>query len=281
MAAPAAGAAATSAICRSASHPALAAKISRGILAARRGRVSAVAAELDDPGVGIVCQLNASWHFYSASVVKATILGTLLLIAQEEHRHLTATEQSLAWVMITQSDNNAASALWAEDGHGNLQHFLNLAGMTHTILDPDGAWGLTQITAADETRLLWLLMDPNRVLSTSSRDYELNLMAHVIPSQRWGVPAGAPLSLTVHVKNGWLPLATGAWHVHSIGAFTGRGVDYSIVVLTDDNPTMTYGIDTIEAIATVINHDLNPHAAARIPLSPVSPTWGTPDETLP
>jgi hypothetical protein len=28
------------------------------------------------------------------------------------------------------------------------------------------------------------------------------------------------------------------------------------VVLTQDNPTMTYGIDTIEAIATVVNRDL-------------------------
>ena len=51
------------------------------------------------------------------------------------------------------------------------------------------------------------------MLSTASRDYALNLMAHVISSQRWGVPAGAPSSLTVHVKNGWLPLATHGWHV--------------------------------------------------------------------
>jgi hypothetical protein len=27
--------------------------------------------------------------------------------------------------------------------------------MIHTVLGPDGAWGLTPITAADETRLLW------------------------------------------------------------------------------------------------------------------------------
>ena len=42
--------------------------------------------------------------------------------------------------------------------------------------------------------------------------------------------------------------------------FTGRGGGYSIVVLTQDNPTMRYGIDTIQAIAKVINRDLKPAA---------------------
>ena len=38
--------------------------------------------------------------------------------------------------MITRSDNNAASALWAKLGHSYLQHFLNLAGMKQTVLGP-------------------------------------------------------------------------------------------------------------------------------------------------
>jgi hypothetical protein len=106
-------------------------------------------------------------------------------------------------------------------------------------------------------------------------------MAQVIPSQRWGVPAGAPAYLTVHVKNGWLPLSPYGWIINSIGCFTGRGPGYSIVVLTQDNPTMAYGIATIEAIAQVINRDLSPGATAVIPPSKVSPSWGTPDEPIP
>ena len=116
------------------------------------------------------------------------------------------------------------------------------------------------------------------MLDTSARDYALSLMAHVIPAQRWGVPAGAPARLTVHVKNGWLPLATHGWRIHSIGGFTGRGGGYSIVVLTQDNPTMAYGIATIEAIAEVINRDLNPAAASRVPPSDPSPSWESSDE---
>jgi len=269
------------AVCSSSAHPALAARIGRDIAAARRGRVSTVAVAVDDPGRGIACRLNSTWQFYSASVVKATILGALLRKAQEQHRYLTGTETSLARAMITRSDNNAASALWARAGRFWLQRFLNLARMTHTVLGPGGVWGLTLITASDEILLLRLLLRPNRVLDTASRNYELNLMAHVIPAQRWGVPAGAPVRLTAHVKNGWLPLARHGWHVNSIGCFTGRGGGYSIVVLTLDNPTMAYGIRTIEAVARVINRDLNPGATARVPSSVISPSQQTPDEPVP
>ena len=274
-------AAVSSAICRSSSHPELAARLSRNIRAALRGRVSAVAVGVSDPGRGLDCWLNGSQHFDSASVVKVTILGALLREALDQHRHLTDTEAALARAMITRSDNDAASALWAELGHRRLQHFLDLARMRQTILGPDGAWGLTQITAHDEVLLLRLLLTKNRVLDTTSRDYALNLMAHVIGSQRWGVPVGAPTSLTTHVKNGWLPLATHGWRIHSIGCFTGHGGGYSIVVLTQDNPTMAYGIATIEAVARVINHDLNPNAKSVVPRSAVARSWGSPDERIP
>jgi hypothetical protein len=169
--------------------------------------------------------------------------------------------------MMTDSDNDAASALWAELGHAYLQHFLDVAQMTHTVLGPGGLWGLTQITAGDEMRVLRLLCAPNPVLDAAARGYALRLMAQVIAAQRWGVAAGAPASLTVHLKNGWLPRPAHGWRVHSIGCFTGRGGGYSIVVLTQDNPTMAYGIHTIEAIARAIERDLNPPATPVIPPS--------------
>jgi beta-lactamase class A len=268
-------------LCASSSHGALAARISRGIEAARRGRESVVAVEVDDPGAGVVCRLDSAAHFDSASVVKVTILGTLLRDAQAAHRSPTRAERSLAWAMITRSDNGAASALWDEDGRSRLQRFLDAAGMTHTVLGPGAAWGVTRITAADETRLLWLLLQPNRVLDTSSRDYALALMADVTPSQRWGVPAGAPKSLVVHVKNGWLPLGPYEWRINSLGGFNGHGEHYSIVVLTQDNPTMSYGVATVERIAEAVNRDLNPGAAVRIPAAVIPRAQQVPDETLP
>ncbi len=274
-------AATAAASCRSPAHPALAARLARDIDRALRGRVSTVAVGVDDPGQDVQCWLDSSAHFDSASVVKVIILGALLRLTQDQHRHLTGTEAALATEMITESDNDAASALWAELGHRYLQHFLNLAQLNRTYLDPGPAWGLTQITAYDEVLLLRLLLNQNRVLDTASRDYALGLMARVIPSQRWGVPAGVPRSLTVHVKNGWLPLYPYGWRINSIGCFTGRGVSYSVVVLTQDNPTMTYGIDTVQAVAWAVNRDLNPGTASVVPASAASGSWGTPDESLP
>ncbi len=267
--------------CISAAHPRLAAAMARGIRAALTGRSSTVALRVFDKSEDLNCYLNTTMHFDSASVVKVIILGTLLREAETQHRQLTASEAHLARLMITQSDNNAASALWAHVGRGRLEYFLGRAGMTQTQLGPGGYWGLTQITAHDELLLLQLLQYPNTVLDGASRGYALTLMAQVIPSQRWGVPAGAPADLTVHVKNGWLPLATHGWRIHSIGCFTGHHRGYSIVVLTEDNPTMAYGIATIQGAAEVIHRQLNPAGTTFLPLPVPAPSWGRPDEQIP
>jgi len=244
--------------CTSASglHPVIAARIARGVTAALRGRESIVGLAVLDRRTGVRCALHSGWHFDSASVVKVTILAALLRKLHIEHRHLTAAQAGLATEMITESDNDAASALWAQTGRWYLQRFLDAAKMTHTRLGPGGYWGLTQITAHDELLLLELLTSQNKVLTTGARRYELRLMARVIPSQRWGTPAGVRPGITVHVKNGWLPLPTYGWRINSLGCFSGLGRSYLIVMLTDNNPTMGYGIDTIQGAAEVINHHL-------------------------
>lgn len=247
----------TAGICSApAADKALAAQLSAGIQAALRGRSGNHAVTVYDAATGVSCQANDSQHFSSASIVKALILAALLRWHQEAGTPLSSWEKAEATLMITQSDNNAATDLWNEVGMSGLQHFLNLAGMSQTQLGTDGYWGLTQVTAHDEMLLLKLLALPNSVLSPASRAYQLGLMARVIPSQRWGTPAGAPQGVTVHVKNGWLPESDG-WHINSLGAFTGKGKDYLIAVLTDDNPSEGYGIDTIEDVAEVVHRDLN------------------------
>jgi beta-lactamase class A len=256
-----------------AAQKALAVQLSAGIQAALRGRAGNHAVTVYDAVTGASCHANDSQHFASASIVKALILATLLRWHQEDGRALSSWEQGEATRMITQSDNNAATALWNEVGASRLQHFLNLAAMSQTHLGTGGYWGLTQVTAHDEMLLLKLLTLPNPVLSPASRAYQLGLMARVTPSQRWGTPAGAPSGVTAHVKNGWLPESDG-WHINSLGAFTGKGKNYLIVVLTDDNPSEGYGIDTVENVARVVHRDLNaagPASSARLAAN-VAPT---------
>ena len=241
-------------VCTSKTNPKLAARISRGILAALAGRDSVVGLAAADPSYDLTCDLHSSWHFDAASAIKATIISALLFKVGGP-AHLTKTQRHLAWLMITESDNDAATTLWDEVGMRHMQAFLNRAGMRHTILND--AWGLTLLTAHDEMTLLRVLTTPGKVLSAKSRGYVLWLMAHVVSYERWGVSAGAPSDVTVHLKNGWLPYPTASdWHINSIGAFTGDHIGYQIVVLTSGNPGESYGIQTVQAAAYVINKQL-------------------------
>lgn len=277
---PGAGAGGEYQICRSwQNHAAIAARMSQGIRAVLHRRDSIVAIRVQDPHLGIGCWYRERRHFDSASVVKATILGALLRKAQAGHRDLTGRERRLAWRMITESDNGAATALWNDVGRYRLNRFLQLTGMRQTVLGPTGYWGLTRITAHDELILLRHLLQPNPVLTRAARRYELRLMAHVIPAQRWGVPAGVPDTFTVHVKNGWAPLSpVPGWFVNSIGCFTHGDRNYSVVVLTQGSPTMEYGVATVADVAEVINRGLNPGARHLVPRSRPFPSWGRPDE---
>ncbi|MFE3324688.1 serine hydrolase [Streptomyces sp. NPDC059176] len=241
----------------------LAAKLVADITAALKGRTSTTAVLVNDRVSKSSCVLRPDQKFDSASVVKVTVLATLLWDAQKSGRSLTATEKSRATAMITKSDNNATSALWSRLGVAKVKGFLAAAGMTKTVPGSGGYWGLTQITARDQQRLLALLTAKNAVLTDASRGYALQLMNSVVASQRWGTPAGAPSTAKIHVKNGWLSRATHGWRVHSIGAFTGTAHNYQITVLTQDNRTMDDGIATIQAVARAVHKDLAPTAAAR------------------
>jgi hypothetical protein len=256
-----------------------------------RQRASAVGLAVSDPATGMTCELAASRQFDSASIVKATILAALL---HGDNAQPSAGERATATAMITESDNAAATDLWNDVGPVAMRQFLNLAKMTQTVPGTGGYWGLTQVTARDQMKLLHLLVLSNGVLSRAARSYELGLMAQVDPAQRWGISAGAPAGMTVELKDGWLPIGAAGWQINSIGCVSGRaarpesgsatgtpaavtpatvtpaspggqgeGREYCLVVLTQDNPTMAYGVKTVSEVARVVNRDLtSPLASA-------------------
>jgi hypothetical protein len=248
----------------------LAAKLQKDITAALANRKGTVAVGLRDRTTNTTCSLRATSSYDSASVVKVTVLATLLWDAKKTNRYLTTREANLATAMITKSDNAATTSLWKQLGTTKVKGFLQAAGMTRTVPGSGGYWGLTQINVQDEQKLLSLVTAKNSVLSDNSRAYILKLMGKVVSSQRWGTPAGAPSSVAVHVKNGWLERSTYGWRVHSIGAFQGGGHDYTISVLTHGNSTMSYGVDTIQGVARVIHKDLTPTAPAASRYTPTS-----------
>jgi len=205
----------------------------------------------DDSEEKLSCRYHQWREFHSASVIKVITLCALLYELQGQ-QNLSPDQAVLAQAMITESDNDAQDTLWNEVGMDDLQRFLTAARMNHTRLGQDDYWGLTEVNAHDELRLLHLLINPNPVLDAASRRYALGLMADVEPDQRWGVPAGAPPDVTVHLKNGWLP-DPDLWDVNSIGDFTRHDIDYSIAILTKDDPDMAYGVAVVEKVARLIN----------------------------
>ncbi|MFF1808405.1 serine hydrolase [Streptomyces sp. NPDC058251] len=255
----------------------LATKLQKDITAALASRQGTVAVGLYDRATKTTCTLRGSTAFDSASVVKVTVLATLLWDAKKHNRYLTDRETTLATAMITKSDNDATTSLWRQLGVTKVKGFLTAAGMTQTVPGANGYWGLTQITVRDEQKLLALVTAKNSVLSDNSRAYILKLMGKVISSQRWGTPAGAPSSVAVHVKNGWLSRSTHGWRVHSIGTFNGGGHDYMISVLTHGNSTMDYGVATIQGVAKAIHKDLVPVTTSAQRYTPTS----TPSEAFP
>ncbi|MEU6541867.1 serine hydrolase [Streptomyces sp. NPDC046859] len=256
LAAAAPAAAATPAVGCTSAQPGLADKLKRDITAALANRTGTVAVGLYDRTTKTTCTLRATTAFDSASVVKVTVLATLLWDAKKHDRYLTDREASLAKAMITKSDNAATTTLWKQLGMTKIKGFLSAAGMTMTVPGANGYWGLTQINVTDEQKLLKLVTARNTVLSDNSRAYILKLMGQVVSSQRWGTPYGVPSGVSVAVKNGWLQRAIHGWRVHSVGAFKGGGHDYVITVLSHGNSTMNYGIATIQGVAKVIHRDL-------------------------
>lgn len=218
-------------------------------LATRSGRVSV---SVFDAATGATHSYNAGAKHVTASIVKASVLGTLLSQAQVARRPLTSTERSLATRMIQRSDNAATSTLWNQVGRGpGVGAFMNKVGMPSTTAGPGGFWGLTSTNAPDQVRLVRTVAYRNGVLSDASRAYEHSLMRGVTASQKWGVSGGVPASATVALKNGWVPRTDG-WVINSIGHVRGGTRNYVIAVLTSDSPSMSYGIKTIEHVSAMV-----------------------------
>jgi beta-lactamase class A len=222
------------------------------------GQGGNVGIEVLDRVTGRSVGYQESLAVQTASIVKVDILATLLWQDQKAGRQPTANQRDLAEDMITESDNDAASALWdAIGGASGLATANRAFGLTGTTPGPDGYWGATKTTSADQIRLLAMLADDSGPLSAGNRAYELNLMANVESDQRWGVPAAAGSQTTaVYVKNGWLssPSDNDLWVVNSIGRIVEPGHDWLVAVLTnhesDEDPAITLIQNTA---STVLN----------------------------
>jgi hypothetical protein len=237
------------------SSTALSSRMSSAVQLASAGREGDVAVAVFDANSGQLWS-SSSEQFDTASVVKVAILDALLRSREQIGTPLTTKQEGLADEMITVSDNDSATELWDEMGSTTgMQKYLDQFSATSTTVGAADNWGLTQTTASDQVELMKLIAYSNSTLDNQSRAYANELLDNVTADQRWGVSAGVAQDATVELKDGWLQRTTG-WDINSVGHVTGDGRDYVIAVLTNNDPSEDYGIDTVQSVSTAVWNSL-------------------------
>jgi beta-lactamase class A len=205
---------------------------------------------------GLVYVENGDQQLETASVIKVVVMACTMHRAEQQGRLVDDWELSLMWPMITYSDNDATDALWYDLGGG--------PGIT-TCLQSIGATGITPYmgdywgTSTASARGIATLMSRiayGSVVNDVHRAVALEMLTNVIPEQRWGIPAGADGTgeEIVGVKDGWYPDDDG-WRVNSVGFISPRTPGeqpYAIAVMTNNQATQEYGIETIEGLAAPV-----------------------------
>jgi Beta-lactamase enzyme family len=182
-------------------------------------------------------------QYSAASVVKAMVLAAELRRLAAEGSEIDEGTDSLLSAMIRYSDNEAADTIYARVGDEGMLAVAERAGMTGFTIA--GHWGNAQITAGDMARFFAELdeMFPPRHL-----EYAQSLLASVIPSQSWGIPTAAGDEWAARFKGGWLPEKA---LVHQAAELRERGGprQVSMAILTDEQPSYGYGVETVEGVA--------------------------------
>jgi hypothetical protein len=151
---------------------------------------------------------------------------------------LTTDTDALVARAITESDNDAARALWESLGPpaaaaAAVERVLASAGDADTrveaevVLPPYTSFGQTDWKLADQQRFAAGLS------GAPGAEPVLQLMRRVIPEQRWGLPS---IDSGAAIKGGWGPDPPGRALVRQFGIFTaaGRTVTAAIASEPDD-----------------------------------------------
>jgi hypothetical protein len=181
--------------------------------------------------------------FVSASVVKAMLLVADLRKLAARHRRLDAERRALLGAMIRLSDNDAATAIFELDGERGVWELARKAGMTDFSIA--GYWSSAQISAADQARFFFRMED---LVPARFGRYADRLLSHIVDYESWGIPAVArPRGWRTYFKGGWRGTVRGQL-VHQVARLERPRHRVAIAVLTDGDPSMAYGIETIEGV---------------------------------
>jgi hypothetical protein len=211
-----------------------------GFLAGQAGRTAFAVVDSE----GRMSGIHEHWTFVSASVVKAMLLVAYLrrLDAIGQH-HIDSFSSSFLYPMINVSDNSAATQTWSIVGDGGLYSVAHAAGMSDFSIV--GIWANAQISAADQAKFFF---EMDSLVPREFVGYARFLLSTIAGFESWGIPAIArPRGYNVFFKGGWRGTGLGQL-VHQVGRLEGHQQMFSIAVMTDGDPSMGYGIGSIQGV---------------------------------
>ncbi|HEX4466598.1 MAG TPA: serine hydrolase [Solirubrobacteraceae bacterium] len=207
----------------------------------RAGRSSLAVADTS----GRISGVRLRSHFETASVIKVMFLTAFLQRLAADGRGLSAHDERLLEPMIHISDNDAASAVLEAVGEPAVERVAREAGM-RDYKPGVGWWAFSQTSASDQVRMALAL---ERLIPPQFYGYARGLMANIEPEQSWGFPPVARPRWQVFFKTGALP-SRGLFN--EVALLERPGVRFAAAVLTDGDPSQSYGEETIAGVARAL-----------------------------
>jgi hypothetical protein len=160
----------------------------------------------------------------TASMIKAWIAADFLRTNAEKGITPSASRMHEVSIMIRDSDNNAATDLYAVNGASqSIQRLIDICGLTDS--KAGSRWSLTQLSPRDAARM-GLCIANGKAAGTKWTDWLLNEMRNVRGEGDFGIRTVFPADqkAKIAIKNGWFPRPgsagswpeDGNWHMNNL-----------------------------------------------------------------
>jgi hypothetical protein len=196
--------------------------------------------------------VRANGHLYghrtTRTVPGASVMKAMFMVAYLNHpsvrgRSLGKRDMALLRPMITRSDNATATQIRNFVGNWRLRRLAKRAGMTR--FRTAAIWGHSLIDAAGQARFFERI---DHFIVERHRERALELLAAIVPSQRWGIGQVQPEGWELYFKGGW---GSGSGAVDHQVALLRRGEHrVSLAIMTTGNGSHAYGKETLRGVAT-------------------------------
>ncbi len=204
----------------------------------RRGSVRFAVVDIE----GRIHKFDAAQTAPAASVFKVMLLATYLRMRSVRDRPLHRSDRRLLIPMIRKSDDVAATRVRDIVGRNRIERLAHAAGMHR--FHYNSVWGLSRTNPRDQ---VWFMYRLEQYIPERHRHFARYQLAHIVPSQRWGIGQIPLNGWHLFFKGGW---GSGSGRVDHQVAFLQKGSRrIAVAIFTEFDPSHAYGKHTLEGVA--------------------------------